>query len=297
MGICQSKDMAICLIIFNPTKSKKIIKNYFTMKEKLKDLPIFTLELVYEGNKPEISDAFHIYGKSVMFHKENLCRILETLIPSKFKKLAFLDADIIFNDDKWYDKTSKILDSFDVVQVFDKCHWLDTQGQINLTRESVLHMNSKVYDSKYHPGFGWGFRREWYNKIGFFDYALSGSGDSLSVIKWMNKSLPNNYKSLPKSIKKEFDNFCLDLPRITYLKDVEIKHLYHGSRKNRQYVDRHEMLNLDKDIKDLLNISNDGLFEWKDFNMNEKFMNYFISRKDDEDDDVTYITVITKETS
>jgi hypothetical protein len=74
MGLCQSKDMAICLIIFNPTKSKNIIKNYFTMKEYLHDLPIFTLELVYEGRKPEILNAFHIYGKSVMFHKKTTVR-------------------------------------------------------------------------------------------------------------------------------------------------------------------------------------------------------------------------------
>ena len=296
MGICPSKDMAICLVIFNPTKSKRIIQNYFTMKEKLKDLPIFTLELVYdyEGNKPEISDAFHIYGKGIMFHKENLCRILETKIPSKFKKLVFLDADIIFNDNNWYEKTSKLLDSYDVVQIFDKCHWLNTAGEITLTRESVLHMKSKVYDSKYHPGFGWAFRREWYNKIGFFDYALSGSGDSLSAIKWLNKSLPKNYKSIPKSIQKEFDKYCPNLPRITYLKDVEVSNLYNGSRQNRKYVDRHELLNINEDIKDLLNVSKDGLFEWKYNIFNYKFMNYFISRKDDEDEDIIYVKIINE---
>jgi hypothetical protein len=88
-----------------------------------------------------------------MFHKENLCRILERKIPSKFTKLVFLDADIIFNSDEWYTKTSELLDTNDVVQVFDKCHWLDTNGYITLTRESVLHMDSRTYDSKYHPGF------------------------------------------------------------------------------------------------------------------------------------------------
>jgi len=294
MGLCQSKDMAICLIIFNPTKSKNIIKNYFTMKEHLGNLPIFTLELVYEGRKPEILNAFHIYGKSVMFHKENLCRILERKIPSKFKKLVFLDADIIFNNDEWYTKTSELLNTNDVVQVFDKCHWLDTNGDITMTRESVLHMDSRSYDSKYHPGFGWAFRREWYNKTGFFDYALSGSGDALSVIKWMNKTPPKNYKSLPKSIQKQYEEYCKVLPRITYLKNIEVKHLYHGSRENRQYVDRHELLNVDKDIKDLLNISKDGLFEWKFSEFNFKFLNYFISRKDDEDDDIIHVKIINE---
>jgi hypothetical protein len=98
----------------------------------------------------------------------------------------------------------------------------------------------------------------------------------------MNKSLPKNYKSVPTSIKKEFNSFCKNIPRMTYLKGVEVSHLYHGSRKNRQYVDRHELLNLDVDIRDLLEVSKDGLFEWKDPKLNHKFLKYFISRKDDE---------------
>jgi hypothetical protein len=294
MGLCLSKDMAICLVIFNPTKSKKIIQNYFTMLEKLKGFPVYTLELIYGDREPEILDAYHIYGTSVMFHKENLCRILETKIPSKYKKIAFLDTDILFNDSKWYDKTSELLDSYDVIQLFDKCHWLDTKGEITLTRKSVLHMDTKVYNSYYHPGFAWGFRREWYKKVGFFDYALSGSGDALSVIKWMNKTTPPKYKSIPNSIQKEFDLFCPDVPRITYLENIEVSHLYHGSRKNRQYVDRHELLNLDIDIKDLILVNEKGLFEWKNPDMNKPFMDYFISRKDDEDEDeVIFITTTT----
>ena len=73
-----------------------------------------------------------------------------------------------------------------------------------------------------------------------------------------------------------------------------VKHLYHGSRENRQYVDRHELLNVDKDIKDLLNISKDGLFEWKFSEFNFKFLNYFISRKDDEDDDIIHVKIINE---
>ena len=49
-----------------------------------------------------------------------------------------------------------------------------------------------------------------------------------------------------------------------------------------------------KDIKDLLNISNDGLFEWKFSEFNYKFLNYFISRKDDEDDDIIHVKIINE---
>jgi hypothetical protein len=78
------------------------------------------------------------------------------------------------------------------------------------------------------------------------------------------------------------------------LKNIEVKHLYHGSRENRKYVDRHELLNIQEDIKDLLNISKDGLFEWKFSEFNYKFLNYFISRKDDEDDDIIHVKIINE---
>jgi hypothetical protein len=31
----------------------------------------------------------------------------------------------------------------------------------------------------FHPGFGWCFRRDWYNAVGFYDLAVIGSGDTL----------------------------------------------------------------------------------------------------------------------
>ena len=93
MGTCPSKDMAIGIVMFNPAKSKRLILNYYEMIKHLKEYPVFTLELVYPDREPEISDAFHIYGKSVMFQKENLCRILERKIPLKFKKIEFIVGD------------------------------------------------------------------------------------------------------------------------------------------------------------------------------------------------------------
>jgi len=254
------------------------------MKQALKDLPTFTIELVYEGRQPEIKDAFHVTAKSVMFHKENLCRLLEAKIPTKYTKLAFLDADILFNKE-WYKEASRLLDTHDVVQLFSDAHWLDSKGQITLTRKSVAHMKSEVYDSFFHPGFAWGFRREWYKKHGFFDWAVSGSGDALSVIRWMDKKLPKKYKSIPKAIEGEFKKFK-GFPRLTYL-DVEVSHLYHGARKNRKYVERHMMIDVEQDIRDMITINKDGVYEWKDESWNECFMEYFISRKDDEDEEDT----------
>jgi len=281
-NFCSKNDMAIGLVFFNPTKSKKLLENYYEMIKQFNfnKLPYYTLELVYKGN-PEIREAFHIYGRSIMFHKENLCRILETKIPSRFKKIVFLDADILFDDSEWYFKTSKALDNFNIIQPFSKCYWLDPKKQIILERKCVVRNTEKKWDYNYHPGFAWAFQREWYKKVGFFDYAVTGSGDTLSAIKWLDKEIPLNYKSLPEPLKKEFNKFCLEKPKISYISGV-VRHLYHGSLQNRKYVERHEILNVKKDILELLYKNNEGLFEWYDSEMSTKLKNYFISRNDDD---------------
>lgn len=286
MGAKPSKDMAICLVVFNPSKTKRILMNYFYTKTQfeLQKLPVFTIELVYEGQTPEIPDAFHVYSKSIMFHKENLYRILETKIPKKYTKLAFLDSDVIFNDPTWYSKTSKLLDDYDIVQPFEIAHWMDlTYTTVELSRKTVLRMHGNFWDFNYHPGFAWCMKRSWYNYAGFFDYAVSGSGDTLSSAAWLKKKFPPGFQSLPKAIKYEYSKFLnKSSPKITYLKDTQIFHLYHGSRDNRQYAVRHKMLDVNHDILDLIKRNSDGVFEWRHVSKwNPLFLEYFNSRKDD----------------
>jgi len=131
--------MAIGLVVFNPAKSKRMLMNalYVWNYYKTKGLPVFVLELVFGDNEPEFKKAFHVRGESPMFHKERLCRLLEQRIPRKYKKLAFLDADVLFPDDSWYEETSDLLDDYDVVQPFLTADWLDLSYKKAEVRRSL----------------------------------------------------------------------------------------------------------------------------------------------------------------
>ena len=247
-------------------------------------LPVFTLELVYEGRKPEIPDAFHVSTKSILFHKENLCRILETKIPKCYTKLAFLDADVFFRDTTWYEKVSKLLNTYDVVQPFERAHWLDlTYKHTMLTRKTILFLENDVWDFIYHPGFAWCMKRSWYKKVGFFDLAISGSGDTLSSAAWLQKRFPPNFQSLPQPLIASYNEYKAKAkPKITYLKDTDLYHLYHGSRANRQYAERHKMLQIKGTIDDYVTNNKEGVLEWKDAQKwNPVYLHYFKTRDDD----------------
>lgn len=280
------KDMAICFVLFNPAQTKRILMNYFYVRNLFEQqgLPVFTLELVYKGRVPEIPDAFHVNCDSTMFHKENLYRILETKIPCHYTKLAFLDADVYFQDPSWYTKTSEVLNKHDIVQPFETAHWLDlTYRNTILSRKAVASNEKNLWDFAFHPGFAWCMRRDWYKKVGFFDYAISGSGDTLSSAAWLKKTFPPKFQSLPRPLVKQYKAYVSQAtPRITYLKGTEIYHLYHGSRENRQYAERHKMLDIQGEIDDYIQKNAAGVFEWKDKDKwNPLFLQYFKGRDDD----------------
>jgi hypothetical protein len=285
MGASQSRDMAIGFVFFNPAGSKRMVMNalYVQNLYKTKGLPVFTLELVFGDREPELKKAFHVRGDSYMFHKERLCRLLEQRIPRKYKKIAFLDADVVFADDQWYSETSKLLDTHDVVHPFSNATWLDlTYTKSEMRRPSVVGLEGPYWDFKYHPGFAWAFRREWYREVGFYDWAVSGSGDTLSAAKWLNKEFHANFKSLPHAMKKSYASYRkLPKPRIAMCPG-DVFHLYHGSRKNRQYAERHKLLDVPLDIKDMIVLNKDGVYEWKDKVWSEVFYDYFLHRDDDD---------------
>ena len=284
----MSNDMAILICFFNPTKSKRMLMNYLYMVNllKLQNLPFFTIELVFNEEPQEIDDAVHVNSKSYMFHKERLYRILEERIPEKYTKLAFLDADVYFDKVSWYNESSLLLNTYEVVQPFEHAIWLtlNYRGMI-IRKQSWLKMCTEAFKSLhlYHPGYAWCMQRTWYKKVGFYDEAVTNGGDLFSALHWSNIKTPPNTGHLVNSFKKSYSEYCkLERPKMTYLKNITLYHLYHGSRDKRRYLSIFDILKDEKkDIDQLIYKNNDGVYEWNDKSISDKFLEYFISRDDD----------------
>ena len=280
-------DMAIGLVLFNPVRTKRIIMNYlYTVNEfKRHRFPVFTLELCFGNSSPEISDSFVVRGNSHMFHKEKLCRILETKIPEVYTKIVFIDADILFDSSDWYKRTSDLLETHDAVHPFETCKWLDlTYTKVLFARETIMKMKTPYWSWEYHPGFAWAFRREWYRKVGFYDLVIQGSGDTWSVGAWLKRTKNDGFIVVSPTFEKSYSEYCKHPPpRVTYLPRVSIFHMYHGSRNNRQYGSRDFLIPKDPDIQNVLYENQDGVFEWRSpLEWNGKYIEYFKGRFDDD---------------
>ena len=276
-------DMAIGLVFFNPAKSKRMLMNYLYTVEKLKcaKLPYYTLELVYGKEEPEIVDAFHYRAKNALFNKEQLCRMLERRMPWRYSKVVFLDADLVFTSPTWYADTSKKLNTHQVVQPFSSAVWLDiTYTKSTLERSSVVYMNkAKTYDHVYHPGFAWAFKRSWFRKYGFYEYAITGSGDTLSTAAWMGVEFPKGY--LKPAFARSFADYRR-IPKPTMsCAPGKVYHLWHGTHKNRKYVDRHQIVDGILDVQKIIRPNWSGVFEVTDKAVAAKLADYFKEREDD----------------
>jgi len=289
----HTKDIAIGLVYFNSAKSKRLLMNYLYVLEKYKvaGIPTYTIEMY--DDTPEIKDAVHVKTDFILFQKERLCYILEKHIPEKYTKLLFIDTDVVFDNINWYNDLSKKLDTFNIVQPFKNAIWLDiTYKKVLKSRVSVVFYNKFGIIKKsgallggYHPGFGWGFQRTWYRKYGFFQYGILGGGDRFSCTSWMNKTWYKDYiksKSYILPVLKEYINSIDIAPSICYI-NTSIYHLWHGSKKNRQYETRDIIFKSIKDIRDILTVEPNGLFALKDSASSLKplIRKYFKNRDDD----------------
>jgi len=281
-------DIAVGFALFNYTGSCRLIMNYLYTVEKMKSagIPVFTIELVIKGSNPYIQDAFHVYGTSYLFQKENLFRILESRIPARFSKLLFIDSDVIFDDPAWYDKLSVILETYDVAHCFETVHLLDiTYREIDTQCKTIVKAENihKTYiltekdGVKYHSGFGWAFTRTWYNKFGFFDNAVLGSGDAFFSYGIHGIVFDVEKTEMYKKEVEEWIATMVPLPRVSYL-PVTVYHMFHGHLKDRNYTQRHLFVD---NIFDIIYKNRDGVFELADSNLNEKLYEYFKERMDD----------------
>jgi hypothetical protein len=253
------KDICVGLSFFSP-------HNYITPKMNLEivieqleqsKIPFFTIELLYPNQYNSIvSPTITVYGKSVLFSKENLWNILETQIPKQYNKIIFIDADIKFSDPDWINKASDALDYYETIQpmeyIFRDIYYNDCsvnfeQGKTHkVIAKSIADKLIDDADPKQffgHPGHAIGIRRDFFHNIGgLFEYGINGFGDAmywgyfhklnLMGIDFGSQLYPEYHSLRNKIYAMKTDK------TVGYLEDVYCLHLHHGETKNRKYGNR-----------------------------------------------------------
>jgi hypothetical protein len=262
---------------------------------------LFVVEMVY-GNqrfyvtKKNNPNHLQIRTQTPLWHKENMVNLaVRYLLPKNYKAFAWIDADVEFESSTWALDTLKILNGCkDVVQIFSHCvDMAKDESSLNIFNSfGYSFSKNKKYITKHmdfwHPGYAWAITRRAYESIGgIFDKGVLGSGDKIFALSLINKSEKMNHDNY----HEDYNNSMIEyqkkakMLRLGYVPGV-IRHYFHGSKKNRQYVERWQIL-MNHRFSPNQDITYDdyGVLVPTE-KMSEDFkadiMNYFVERKEDD---------------
>lgn len=281
----------ICLTThYNPCGYKSLRENYTKFYDNLGDVPILVAELSFDNNF-FIPHAVQIKGdeSNLMWQKERLLNILLEKVPSEYDAVAWVDADILFEDTEWYLNTKKALKKHKVVQMFSEIELLGPNLSPGKKWKGSVYANQNRLKSKKKPGYAWAARIESLPG-GFMDRDNCGGADISMIHGWLGNWWANYTTNLNPEWRRYWLYRAVSYYRATggnigYV-DQKIKHLYHGTHENRKYKERLNLLienNYDPE-NDICIDDRSGLLKW---NTNKKQMidgivNYFHQRKDDD---------------
>lgn len=301
-------DLWIITSYFNPNKYQTKLNNYTIFKEviRLSNLNLITVECAF-GDTPftlkPAPDVLQVRGHHIMWQKERLLNIAIRNLPSRCRKVAWLDCDILFDNPDWAAHTSSLLDKYPVVQPFRKAVRLpkghiayEGSGEVWKGFGFVYKHYPTIYleghfDRHGHTGFAWAARKEILLEHGLYDACIAGSGDHMMahamcgdwespcidrIIGTNNKHL-EYFRDWGERIYKSVQG------RIGYTPGT-ILHLWHGDRSDRKYVIRNrDLAGFDFDPKSDLRIGEHGCWEWNSdkVEMHNWAVDYFGHRKED----------------
>ena len=304
----KSEDkLGVVCVYFNPCNylSRFINFNYFYENIKTnKNIELIVIEQYTDDSKYRINNihenthSFH--SNEIYWMKEQLINIgFQKLINENFKYICWLDCDIKFKDDDWSIKVINALQENPICQVFRTCIKTNPNGYSSKSYSFSIYSDDQENESietllkrQGEPGFGFAYNTNYISDSKLYEYAICGSGDFLNILGYLfevsdlekklksdrffrNNSLDflNHFLSWAYSIKSRVKKIpCVDN---TIIVD------YHGSIKNRKYVDRETILTRNK-FNPIIDLDNQGtLFELKNKKIKQQIKNYFLNRHED----------------
>jgi hypothetical protein len=253
----------VIAVISNPCL---FARRYILMKEFMQrmeldepDVILYVVEMAYKNQRflvtsPKNKRHLQIRTDVPLWHKENMINVgIQKLLPANWKAVAWVDADLSFENATWAKDTLKVLNGTkDIVQLFSHAVDMNKNGSAMSCFTSFGHQYTKMLPyyagghgvNFWHPGYAWACTRKAYDKMGgIYDLGILGSGDNIMALAYIQHGLRGiNVESTDgyKNSIVEYERRVKSL-RLGYIPGV-IAHYYHGSKKNRQYTNRWAIL-------------------------------------------------------
>lgn len=323
----DDRELAVVACFFNPSGSQRRVANFQAFQASIQASGVHCLfvELALCARPFQLEDGDNVIrlrSQSVMWHKERLLNIgIRQLLAEGYKKIAWLDGDIIFTCPDWPARVATELDAVNLCQVFgtvaiagenNRSPMIGTSAIKYFLEKGAFFLQSprnlagllagRLRGGQ--SGFGWAARAEVLQKALLFDRAIVGGGDKLIL----GASLCDDFSD-PRFEALTHSSIACELcghrnrsvayvqsfldwavkwhgavdGRVGYV-DLHIEDMYHGKRSDRKYLLRRDIL-FRHDFDPARDLAEDdaGCLAWgsEKSALHQDVESYFLSRRED----------------
>jgi hypothetical protein len=251
--------------VFNPAGYASRYRLYREFAERMNTpgVQFHTVELAIADKPFAVTEEGHprhvrVRTPQALWYKENLVNLGIRRLPEDWEYVAWIDADVQFARPDWAQETIAQLQKHPVVQMFSllanlgpnyhplRMHpgFVYARAQ---SREGSLAARGANMPAWGEPGFAWAARRQEIEAVGgILDWAIVGSGDALMSRALTGETTRELEIKLSPASQKALDRYqqkCTTHIRgnLGYVEGM-ISHFWHGSRANRAYKARAQIL-------------------------------------------------------
>jgi glycosyltransferase involved in cell wall biosynthesis len=305
----DSKSLAVVTCYFNPTRSLNRKANfdrfYEDFKGRFSRVRLQVVELAFGDEAFELTsvpDAIQVRAHSVLWQKESLLSVgINRLIADGYQNIAWVDADILFEDPYWPERAVECLKSEQLCQLFTQSERIEDSYDPFSCRFGVVEgyqRKKKFQLIGLSCGYAWAARADLLKANPLYDSAILGGGDAAIWLASMSSINPKRWLKQVEQIKF-FQSLGPDL-RAHYLEwasrfgqkvqgrvgriQQRVISLYHGKVKKRRYSTRYLSIPEFNPEADLIKNSQ-GCWEWSSnaaLTIKESVRLYFDLRDEDE---------------
>ena len=314
----------VIAVISNPVGYESRYRLYRNFEKHMRQsgAELITVELATGNQEFAVTNFYnknHIQLRtdSVLWYKENLINIGFSALPTDYKYVAWIDADITFINPDWVQETINALENYKIVQMFATVFDLNAAGESMSISNSFGSMyvrnncvvppvrvneitkrskdNGGIYTGTkfWHPGYAWAATRNTIEATnGVMDFPIMGSADHLMALSLVGETdrinhldLSSGYVDCIHCWEKNALNFVNG--QIGYVPG-SIAHHFHGKKINRGYHNRTQVLidyqynpstDIRKDKKGLVHLI---VEDDRQLALQNALIEYFKSRKEDD---------------
>lgn len=267
-SVNMKETLFVIAVVSNPVRYAsryRLYKEFVERMQKTKNVILIQVEHAFGDRPHEVTskDKHHLQLRGgheyELWIKEGMVNAgikhLTAIYPN-WKYVAWVDADISFDDEDWAMETIHALQHYSIVQPWSKSVDMgpDAKEEIHAASSFMHDYLNEIEkkwapkDEKWHPGYAWAARREAIEDLKYklIDWCVLGAADHHMAWAFVGDIWKGVHGEMGSSYMRkaaEFQNLCdLHIKQNVGYVDGTIRHYWHGPKKKRYYVERWDIL-------------------------------------------------------